>query len=132
MYRVDTPWCAIYITQLTNSYISSQFFLLSCLFLWLCFSFVDQLNEFLAFGACGVCVLGGGVVYVCFVLFVMWAFFMCCGGVMFDWPGSCLLALVDVMAIKLVVSFSANKVLGVTRWRCAGDVLINSLRALAA
>lgn len=38
---------------------------------------------------------------------------------MFDWPGSCLLALVDVMAIKLVVSFSANKVLGVTRWRCA-------------
>lgn len=46
-----------------------------------------------------------------------------CGGVMFDWPGSCLLALVDVMAIKLVVSFSANKVLGVTRWRCAGDVL---------
>lgn len=88
--------------------------------LWLCFSFVDQLNEFLAFGACGGCVLGGGVVYVCFVLFVMWAFFMCCGGgVMFDWPGSCLLALVDVMAIKLVVSFSANKVLGVTRWRCA-------------
>lgn len=88
-------------------------------FLWLCFSFVDQLNEFLAFGACE-CVLGGGVVYVCFVLFVMWAFFMCCGvwGVMFDWPGSCLLALVDVMAIKLVVSFSANKVLGVTR-RCA-------------
>lgn len=56
---------------------------------------------------------------------------MCVGGVMFDWPGSCLLALVDVMAIKLVVSFSANKVLGVTR-RCAGDVLINSLRALAA
>lgn len=107
-------------------------------FLWLCFPFVDQLNEFLAFGACE-CVLGGGVVYVCFVLFVMWAFFMCilspsvsvCGGVMFDWPGSCLLALVDVMAIKLVVSFSANKVLGVTR-RCAGDVLINSLRALAA
>lgn len=55
-----------------------------------------------------------------------------CVGVMFDWPGSCLLALVDVMAIKLVVSFSANKVLGVTRWRCAGDVLINSLRSLAA
>lgn len=35
-----------------------------------------------------MCVLGGGVVYVCFVLFVMWAFFMCilspsvsvCGG----------------------------------------------------
>lgn len=103
----------------------------SFLSFFVAFSFVDQLNEFLAFGAC-VCVLGGGVVYVCFVLFVMWAFFMCCGGVMFDWPGSCLLALVDVMAIKLVVSFSANKVLGVTRWRCAGDVLINSLRALAA
>lgn len=101
-----------------------------CLFLWLCFSFVDQLNEFLAFGAC---VLGGGVVYVCFVLFVMWAFFICSGGtphlhvsvcmclyrgVMFDWPGSCLLALVDVMAIKLVVSFSASKVLGVTLEMC--------------
>lgn len=40
---------------------------------------------------------------------------VCVWGVMFDWPGSCLLALVDVMAIKLVVSFSANKVLGVTR-----------------
>lgn len=79
-----------------------------------------------------VCVLGGGrglcvLCLICHVgvFYVLW-------GVMFDWPGSCLLALVDVMAIKLVVSFSANKVLGVTRWRCAGDVLINSLRALAA
>lgn len=92
--RVDTPWCAIYITQLTNSYISSQFFLL-LLFLWLCFSFVDQLNEFLAFGAC-VCVLGGGVVYVCFVLFVMWAFFMCSESVCVVVEGSCLIGLVVV------------------------------------
>lgn len=78
-----------------------------------------------------VCVgWGRGLCVLCLICHV--GVFMCCGGVMFDWPGSCLLALVDVMAIKLVVSFSANKVLGVTRWRCAGDVLINSLRALAA
>jgi len=38
---------------------------------------------------------------------MLWAVSVCvCVGVMFDWPGSCLLALlVDVMAIKLVVSF---------------------------
>lgn len=83
-----------------------------------------------------VCVgWGRGLCVLCLichvgVFYVLWV--CVCGGVMFDWPGSCLLALVDVMAIKLVVSFSANKVLGVTRWRCAGDVLINSLRALAA
>lgn len=118
--RVDTPWCAIYITQLTNSYISSQFFLLSCLFLWLCFSFVDQLNEFLAFGACVCVCVGWGAWFMCALSYLSCGRFLCAvGGVMFDWPGSCLLALVDVMAIKLVVSFSANKVLGVTRWRCA-------------
>lgn len=79
-----------------------------------------------------MCVCWVGAWFMCALSYLSCGRFLCAGGVMFDWPGSCLLALVDVMAIKLVVSFSANKVLGVTRWRCAGDVLINSLRALAA
>lgn len=110
-----TLLCAIYITQLTNSL---NFFLASA----------DQRNEFLA--------CGGGVVYACFVLFVMWAFFyvqwevceslsLLCVCV-FDWPGSCLLALVDVMAIKLVVCSE-----GTSSWHSV-VVLINSLGALKA
>lgn len=78
-----------------------------------------------------------------FLCALRWGVRMCGGSCLIGlaWSGSCVcwLALVDVMAIKLVVSFSRG---WGGEWRVesveqssrgyAGDVLINSLRAFAA